>query len=56
MDIDAEMAKKINEKAEANEIKDLARKKGMITMMEDGLIKSKLGITTIEEVLRVTRD
>lgn len=56
MDIDAEMIKKINEKADADVIKDLARKKGMITMMEDGLIKSKLGITTIEEVLRVTRD
>lgn len=56
MDIDAEMIKKINEKAEADEIKELARKKGMITMMEDGLVKSKLGITTIEEVLRVTRD
>ena len=56
MDIDAEMIKKINEKADADVIKDLARKKGMITMMEDGLIKSKLGVTTIEEVLRVTRD
>lgn len=56
MDIDAEMIKKINEKADADVIKDLARKKGMITMMEDGLVKSKLGITTIEEVLRVTRD
>lgn len=56
MDIDTEMIKKINEKADAEQIKELARKKGMITMMEDGLVKSKLGITTIEEVLRVTRD
>jgi len=56
MDIDEEMTKKINTKANADEIKDLARKKGMITMMEDGLIKAKQGITTIEEVLRVTRD
>jgi len=56
MEIDTEMIKKINEKADADEIKELARKKGMITMMEDGLIKAKLGVTTIEEILRVTRD
>ncbi len=34
----------------------LARKKGMITMFEDGLQKAATGITTVEEVLRVIRE
>jgi general secretion pathway protein E len=35
-------------------IEDLAREEGMRTMYEDGLVKSLMGVTTIEEVLRVT--
>ena len=34
----------------------IAKKKGMITMFEDGLRKAGLGTTTIEEVLRVIRE
>jgi type II secretory ATPase GspE/PulE/Tfp pilus assembly ATPase PilB-like protein len=34
----------------------LAKNQGMITMFEDGLRKSELGITTINEVLRVIRE
>ncbi len=34
----------------------LARKKGMVTIFEDGLKKASTGITTIEEVLRVIRE
>jgi type II secretory ATPase GspE/PulE/Tfp pilus assembly ATPase PilB-like protein len=36
------------------EIREQAVKSGMITMREDGLEKVKQGITTLEEVLRVT--
>jgi len=35
-------------------IKDVSRKEGMKTMREDGLAKAVNGITTLEEVLRVT--
>jgi len=56
MEIDESIIKKINEHASASEIKNLARKNGMMNMMEDGLIKAKQGITTIEEVLRVTKE
>lgn len=35
-------------------IKDQARKEGMRTMREDGLTKAYEGLTTLEEVLRVT--
>ncbi|MDO8504561.1 MAG: GspE/PulE family protein [Candidatus Liptonbacteria bacterium] len=37
-------------------LREEAVKAGMITMFEDGLKKTELGITTIEEVLRVVRD
>ena len=35
------------------QIEEQARKEGMMTMLEDGIFKSAMGLTTIEEVLRV---
>jgi len=35
---------------------NLVRKKGMITMFEDGLRKAALGLTSVEEVMRVIRE
>lgn len=40
----------------AGEIRELAMQQGMQTMYENGLAKAILGITTIEEVMRVTRE
>jgi len=37
-------------------IKEYAVSKGMKTLREDGLLKVAAGITTIEEVLRVTQE
>jgi len=37
-------------------LKKLGAERGMKTMFEDGLNKAQLGITTIEEVLRVIRE
>ena len=54
--MDSGLIKKINERANANDIRDYAREHGMLTMLEDGLIKARMGITTISEVLRVTRE
>jgi general secretion pathway protein E len=42
--------------AEANELQRLAVEQGMRTMYDDGMIKALAGETTIEEVLKVTRD
>ena len=56
MDIDEGLMKKINERADANEIKQYAREHGMLTMLEDGLVKAKLGVTSIAEILRVTKE
>lgn len=36
------------------EVRKLARKQGMRTLFEDGMIKALKGITTIDEVLRIT--
>lgn len=37
-------------------LRDEARKEGMISMLQDGLRKVEVGLTTIEEVLRVIRE
>lgn len=39
----------------ATEIEQVAKQEGMITMIQDGYLKSLEAITTIEEVLRVTK-
>ena len=41
--------------ADTGVIEQAAREQGMRTMYEDGLLKSLAGVTTIEEVLRVTQ-
>ncbi len=51
-----DISKLILKKASASEIKQQAIANGMLTMVEDGFIKAKNGITTIEEVLRVTKE
>ena len=42
--------------ADASDIERAARASGMRTMYEDGLRKALAGLTTVEEVLRVTQD
>ncbi|MDO8261434.1 MAG: ATPase, T2SS/T4P/T4SS family, partial [Candidatus Magasanikbacteria bacterium] len=42
--------------ASAKEINAQARLEGILTIVEDGFVKAKNGITTIEEVLRVTKE
>ncbi len=56
MEISPELSAMINAKANADEIKKEAIKEGMITMIEDGFIKAIKAVTTIEEILRVTKD
>lgn len=54
--VDNEIRNAIYNKATAAEIKAKARKQGMTTMAEDGFIKAKIGITTIEEILRTLHE
>lgn len=46
--------KLISEKAADRDIRDVALKEGLFTLRDDGMEKAKNGITTLEEVLRVT--
>lgn len=41
---------------DAGVIQEQARKAGMRTMYEDGLLKALKGVTTLEEVLRVAEE
>jgi type IV pilus assembly protein PilB len=42
--------------ATSDQIKDEAEKEGMMTMQTDGIIKALRGITTFEEVIRISRE
>ena len=48
--------KMITANATSNEIQQQAIIEGMVTMQTDGFIKSLRGVTTLEEVLRATRE
>lgn len=54
--IDGEVCSMIIRRTPAGAIKEYATAKGMRTLREDGLAKAAAGITTIEEVLRVTQE
>ncbi len=53
LEVNSEIRKMILAHADSNEIKDYAVSKGMITLLQDGLLKAAAGITTVEEVMRV---
>ncbi len=54
--VDDEIRDLVIKRASSYEIKDLALKKGMITLREDALKKFALGLTTLDEVIRVTSE
>lgn len=56
MEIDDDIRAAVIRKADAAEIRHIAIKNGMTTMIEDGFQKALSGLTTIEEVLRVIHE
>lgn len=56
MDVNSEIQNLIVNRATSSEIQKLAVSQGMITMRQDGYLKALSGITTLEEVNRVTSD
>lgn len=56
LEVDEGVAQAILERADAREIARRAGAGRFATMMEDGLAKAAAGLTTIDEVLRVTQD
>jgi general secretion pathway protein E len=54
--INDDIRKMIMKRADSNEIREVARKNGMTTLLEDGVQKIQAGVTTVGEVLRVTQE
>jgi type II secretory ATPase GspE/PulE/Tfp pilus assembly ATPase PilB-like protein len=55
LEMTAPIKKLITEKSESDIIARKAIEEGMATMLDDGLDKVLKGLTTVEEVLRVTK-
>jgi type II secretory ATPase GspE/PulE/Tfp pilus assembly ATPase PilB-like protein len=56
MEVTKEMEELITRQPTTSEVESLASKQGMITMTQDGILKIIEGITTLEEVERVTEE
>ena len=56
VEISPELAKVIMENGTADDLRRVALAEGMLAMIQDGFLKAKSGVTTIEEVLRVTKE
>lgn len=56
LEMNEEIGKLIVSRASTEDIQSISIKNGMITMQQDGFLKALEGITTVEEVLRVTRE
>lgn len=56
LEMDEEMGKLVTTNATSDVIEQKAKEKGMRTMNEDGFIKAVQGITSLEEVIRVTKE
>jgi type IV pilus assembly protein PilB len=54
MPITPELRELILDRASTTELRRLAMQQGMLTLREDGLVKVRKGVTTIEEILRET--
>lgn len=57
IEFDEDLRKQIimNENISEDMFKEMAIAKGMVTMEQDGIIKAKNGITTLDEIFRVTK-
>lgn len=56
IDVDEDIQKLIVARATAGDIMRVAKMKGVVTMRQDGMLKSLSGVTTIDEVNRVASD
>ncbi len=56
LEVDDEMKKMISHKATEEDMEKNCQEKGMLSMVEDGFIKAAKGLTSIEEILRVTTE
>ncbi|MBI3671795.1 type II/IV secretion system protein [Candidatus Azambacteria bacterium] len=56
MEITPKIKELINGKVSADVVRNVAREEGMVSMFEDGLLKVERGVTTVEEIMRVTAE
>jgi general secretion pathway protein E len=56
MIMDEDLRKLVLKNADSGQLREMARRHGMKTLLEDGAEKIRQGITTIREVLRVTQE
>jgi type II secretory ATPase GspE/PulE/Tfp pilus assembly ATPase PilB-like protein len=56
LEVDETISKMIVGRATSDDIQMAAVRAGMLTMQQDGFVKALMGRTTIEEILRVTRE
>ncbi len=56
LEADDDIQRMISQRATTEEIEKKAREKGMVAMVEDGFLKAAQGITSVEEILRVTKE
>ncbi|MBU3905904.1 GspE/PulE family protein [Patescibacteria group bacterium] len=56
LEITEEISELILKNASRAELIKQAKRQGMLSIVEDGFIKAKNGITTIEEIMRVTKE
>ena len=56
LDVTENISRMIMENVTADDIQKVGEKQGMLTMTQDGYLKALEGITTLEEVLRVSKE
>lgn len=56
LEMNDEISRVILNRGTAADLETVAVKDGMVTMIQDGFIKAKAGVTTIEEIIRVTKE
>ncbi|MBI4093034.1 MAG: type II/IV secretion system protein, partial [Candidatus Kerfeldbacteria bacterium] len=56
LEVTTQISELILRNATVEQLRSGARAQGMLTMMHDGFLKAKAGITSIEEILRVTKE
>lgn len=56
VEIDDDIRALISERKDADTIEEKTSEKGILSILQDGFIKSVQGMTTLEEVLRVTQE
>lgn len=55
-DLNPEIAQIINKQVSTDQLNEIAIKNNMLTLKQDGIIKAIQGLTTIEEIWRVTKE